>query len=92
MKCMLILQTGGMLVFEGPDVKPLTPSEIEQRGKERIALHMQTMAKLACDATPLECDYCNKQFGWAYECDLNGSYFFCKECREKLCRNGNSKV
>ena len=32
----------------------------------------------------LRCNECDKELCYVYECDLNGSYFYCDECYEKI--------
>lgn len=44
---------------------------------------MRAMKHRCRVAGPWNCDMCGKPLGYAYDGDLNGSYFFCKECKEK---------
>lgn len=47
----------------------------ERKEKQRIDnLHRE-------QATELNCDKCNSLIGYVYECDLNGSYFYCINCK-----------
>jgi hypothetical protein len=39
--------------------------------------------QLMNDAVPLECHGCGKTIGFVWEFDLNGSYFYCIECKAK---------
>lgn len=34
-------------------------------------------------AEALLCDGCHKHIGWVRECDLNGSVFFCDQCKNE---------
>ena len=33
------------------------------------------------NATPLQCAVCGTHIGYVYESDLNGSYFYCEQCK-----------
>lgn len=62
--------------------RPSTPEEIamaarvEQESKDRFERNRKYSVELKCDA-------CGVVIGYVAECDLNGSYFFCKSCKEK---------
>lgn len=34
------------------------------------------------NAEPLHCGNCNTQIGWIYEGDIEGSYFYCDNCKK----------
>ena len=65
--------------LEGTGTCPICQEERKARKKaeeEQRERHLK-------QAEPLECDNCKKQIGYVYVGDLEGSYFYCEECKEK---------
>lgn len=57
---------------------------------ERDERWRQQRERAPRESEPLACDKCGAHLGWVYECDLNGSYFYCDKCRGEALNGPNT--
>jgi len=75
-----ILEKLGFVLI--PDTRTL-----EQKAAEELAEVEKQKKKREASvkrAIELNCDHCGKQMGFVDDFDLEGSYFYCRRCKESV--------